>query len=383
MVRSRRRIAPAARVATVLVVALGAAWIAPRGAPASYRMQTLPLPERLTDSDLWKLTTDFSEPGGYFQSDNFTSNEAEIGQISTDLRASGRTGGAYLGVGPEQNFTYIAAIRPKIAFLFDIRRQAIIQQFMYKAIFELSPTRADFVSLLFSKSRPAGLDTMSPMQKIWDGFGPVATDAQAHARNLVRIKDQLRRVRGFQLSGEDEQTLDYVYNAFFTMGPGINSGGRGGGGGGGGGRGGGGATNFLTLTLITDGAGTPRSFLATEADYRVVKEMHAKNLIIPVVGDFGGPKAIRAVGAYLTAHGTAVTAFYVSNVEQYLFQSSAWQQFYRSVGTLPVDASSTFIRPYSMRRPTNGSALCPIAGFVRAFSEGRVTSNNDALACIR
>ena len=69
--------------------------------------------------------------------------------------------------------------------------------------------------------------------------------------------------------------------------------------------------------------------------------------MIPVVGDFGGPKAIRAVGTYLKAHGATVTAFYLSNVEQYLRQDGKWDAFCRNVATLPLDASSTFIRSSS------------------------------------
>ena len=68
-------------------------------------------------------------------------------------------------------------------------------------------------------------------------------------------------------------------------------------------------------------------------------------MVVPVVGDFAGPKAIRAVGQYLEQRGAIVTAFYVSNVEQYLFGTpSTNQRFYRSVGALPIDSTSAFIR---------------------------------------
>ncbi len=67
-------------------------------------------------------------------------------------------------------------------------------------------------------------------------------------------------------------------------------------------------------------------------------------MVVPVVGDFGGPKAIRAVGTYLKAQGAVVAAFYLSNVEQYLYQDGKWNAFCRNVAALPLDASSTFIR---------------------------------------
>src|SRR3954462_1223835 len=112
------------------------------------------LPDSLSDADFWKLMSTISEPGGYFQMDNWTSNEMEVGALFSALRAGGHTGGVYMGVGPEQNFSYIAAVKPAMAFIVDIRRQAVMQHLMYKAIFAMSKDRADFVSMLFSLPRP-------------------------------------------------------------------------------------------------------------------------------------------------------------------------------------------------------------------------------------
>ena len=123
------------------------------------------LPDRLSDSAFWKLEQDISEPGGYFRiEDNYTSNEMEIGELFTMLRTASVSGDVYMGVGPEQNFTYIAAIRPKMAFVVDIRRQAVMQHLMFKAVFEMARDRADFISLLLSKPRPPGLDSATSIQ---------------------------------------------------------------------------------------------------------------------------------------------------------------------------------------------------------------------------
>ena len=103
-----------------------------------------------------------------------------------------------------------------------------------------------------------------------------------------------------------------------------------------------------------------------------VKGLHEKNLIVPVSGDFGGDKALRAIGAWLHKHGGTVSAFYVSNVEQYLFQDDKNRAFYENVGTLPMTDASVFIRPYSLRRHSAAAALCPIAGFLKAEKAGRV-----------
>src|SRR5262249_30946578 len=87
-----------------------------------------------------------------------------------------------------------------------------------------------------------------------------------------------------------------------------------------------------------------QSYLATEDSFRLVEDLESRNLIVPVVGNFAGPRAVRAVAAYLKHVNATVSAFYVSNVEQYLRQAGTWTEFCRNVATLPLDRASTFIR---------------------------------------
>src|SRR2546428_9552655 len=82
-----------------------------------------------------------SEPAGYFDTDNLISNERSYLQVLQDLRRRNVRGGAYVGVGPDQNFTYIAEIRPTIAFIVDVRRDNLLLHLLFKALFELSRTR--------------------------------------------------------------------------------------------------------------------------------------------------------------------------------------------------------------------------------------------------
>ena len=100
----------------------------------------------------------------------------------------------------------------------------------------------------------------------------------------------------------------------------------------------------ILASASDDGTGEMRSYLATEENYRLLRDMERKNLIIPLVGDFAGPKTIRSVGQYVRDHDAVVSAFYLSNVEQYLFNEFKSADFYNNVGTLPLDAMSTFIR---------------------------------------
>jgi hypothetical protein len=305
----------------------------------------------------------------------------EVGWIFTRLQDTKVNGGVYLGVGPEQNLSYIASIRPKMAVLFDIRRQAMVQHQIFKAIFELAPDRADFISMLFAKPRPAKLDSTTAIQPMWDAFWYIPTDTALARRNYDRIRDHLQKTHGFTFTEYELAMMKNVYDAFIAYGPVITTNG---------GQNGGRqpANTFADMTGYSpDASGQPRSFMSSEDNYRYLRMLHQNNLILTVTGDFGGPKAIRAVGDWLKARGGVVSAFYVSNVEQYLFMDGKQGQFYANVATLPIDEKSVFIRPYSMRNfnRDGGSgttnSLCPIAGFLRAVNAGRIYTNNEALAC--
>jgi len=300
------------------------------------------LPSRLEDREFWRITEDFSEPNGYFRSDNLLSNENLLQHVIPDLLRRTKQGGVYMGVGPEQNFTYVAALKPKIAFITDIRRGNLQTHLMYKALFELSADRAEFVSLLFTKPRPEGLGPRSGAQDIFNAYWNVPTgDEAAFKTNLKAIRDLLTQKHGFPLSGDDLAGLEYVYHNFYYFGPGINytsssssSFGVGGG-----------AQRYPTyadLMMHTDGSGVGRGYLANEENFKTVKDLQEKNLIVSLVGDFAGPKAIRAIGKYLKEHGATVTAFYVSNVEYYL--EGVRNDFCANVASLPLDENSTFIR---------------------------------------
>src|SRR5262245_802638 len=346
------------------------------------------LPSQISDETFWKLIEEFSEDGGYFQSENFSSNEQGYQMLIPLLQTTVKPGGVYLGVGPEQNFQYIASLKPKIAFIIDIRRQNMIQHLMYKAAFELSANRADFLSVLFSRKRPDGLSDASTPDELFSRYLVAPKDEALADANRKALKDQLLQRHGFSLSKDDERTIDHVFDVFAAFGPTLNYSsnidplGRAMPG-----RGGSNNVYYADLMVLVDGNGVNRSYLASEDSFRFMKQLEEKNLLIPVVGNFGGPKAIRAVGQYLKDHGATVSAFYLSNVEQYLFRppdgsSPIHMRFYDSVGTLPLDPSSTFIRsgnPPGRGRGGLTPMMSPILDVLNAFKEGRINTQSDVL----
>jgi hypothetical protein len=102
---------------------------------------------------------------------------------------------------------------------------------------------------------------------------------------------------------------------------------------------------------MTDASGTNWSYLGSEERFQRVKGMQAENRIVPVVGDFAGPKALRAIGDYVREIGETVDVFYLSNVEQYLFNDDIWRPFYDNVATLPLSEEAIFIRTVFGARP--------------------------------
>jgi hypothetical protein len=307
------------------------------------------LPSQLSDAAFWKMITDFSEPDGYYQYVVITSNEMSYQEVLPQLSRSIAPGGTYLGVGPEQNFTYIAALRPKIAFIIDIRRDMMIEHLMYKAIFEMSADRADFVGHLFSRKRPAQLTAESTVAAIFQTYAATQGDSSLAEGNLKDILSRLKTTHGFALSADDERRLRTIYLTFLREGvlrfnSSIES------------------PGYTALMMANDGQGKNWSFLASSANYDRVRAMQQKNLIVPLVGDFGGPKTLRMTGQYLRDHGAIVNLFYLSNVEDYI--QPVIRGYERNIAALPVDSSSLFIH---LSLQTNGFRpwLTRISDFVR------------------
>ncbi len=353
---------------------------APR--PDASSNQTLQKPpDSLSAQEFSRLIREVSEEGGYFFSDNLISNETPYLTVVEKLRQLAGGGGAYIGVGPEQNFTYIAKLRPRIAFIVDIRRQAMIQHLMYKAIFQLSPNRLQFLSRWLSKplmkDAPLPDDSINVMLAY---FTKKSGDEQAYAANLAAIRKTIQDDFQFALSPRDQTSLEDVFKSFrergldtaFTL-NGWSDG------------------EFPTLSeviLQPDQNGKLGNFLASREDYDFVRGLHLKNLIIPVVGDFGGKKALTAIGDYLRKTGLTVTAFYASNVEQYLFEDGSFAAFANNVRKLPISERSLFIRwvyqryyhPARMAGQRSTSLLQRMSVFLTDFDAGRYQNYVDLIS---
>src|SRR4051812_40936333 len=179
------------------------------------------LPQRLDDRTFWTLVTEFSEPGGTFRSDNLVSNELAYEQVIPVLQSRVQPASAYVGVGPDQNFTYIAALTPRISFIVDIRRQNMLLHLMYKALIEQSPTRIEFLARLFSRQPPPDLPLDATPDALLSAFHGVEPSPLAFERTRQDIHRTLLYDHGFTLNVGDLGAIDYVFRAFYSAGPDI------------------------------------------------------------------------------------------------------------------------------------------------------------------
>src|SRR5262249_5790623 len=143
------------------------------------------------------------------------------------------------------------------------------------------------------------------------------------------------------------------------------------------------ALNYPTLEemlLETDRQGRQRSYLSSEELFQQLKRFEAENRLIPIVGDFAGPHALKALGAFLKANGLRVSSFYTSNVEFYLFSTPAWSRYVANVRSLPLADDAVFIRSYfgnGRRHPLNMSGhrstslIKPIVPFLADYDSRR------------
>lgn len=292
----------------------------------------------LADTAFARIIREFSEPSRFFDTDNLISNEATYLDVASTLDSLSLRGGAYIGVGPDQNFSYIARLRPEIAFLIDLRRDNLLELLWFKALFHLAPTRIEYLSLLFGRPPPDDPDTWAsrPVEALLSAIEGVPPDRTRLARTRDRIARYLADL-GVGLGSDDFATIARMHQTFIDEGPTLRF------------------TTFgrpprpcyptyRDLLAARDLTGRQASYLATEEDFRWVRRLHERNLIIPVVGDLAGPYALKRIGTYLAGHALDVSAFYTSNVEFYLAQDGVLAPYLENLGSLPHGSTSVIIR---------------------------------------
>ena len=279
-----------------------------------------------------------SEAPGYFDSDNLISNETSYLHAVTHLRSIGVRGGAYIGVGPDQSFSYIAAIRPTVAFMIDIRRDNLLMHLMFKSLFQRSRNRLEYLARWTGRLVPDDVRT-------WDGASIDSILSYVDSLPIdptgAETDSMIRTVRayGVPFVAVDTSTLRRFHNEFIRQGLDLQftSSGR--------------APRFYyptlrQLILERDLEGNRASYLANEESWRFLKDLEARNRVIPVTGDLAGSKAFPAISREIAARKEHVSALYVSNVEMYIWRDGSFKTFAANAARLPRDERSVIIRSF-------------------------------------
>jgi hypothetical protein len=92
--------------------------------------------------------------------------------------------------------------------------------------------------------------------------------------------------------------------------------------------------------------GAYQSYLSSEALFDRLQQFQRENRLIPIVGDFAGDEALKAAASFFENNGIAVSVFYASNVEFYLFGTSGWESYLDNVRAFRFSGDAVFIRAY-------------------------------------
>lgn len=297
-------------------------------------------PDSLTAAEFAALSTRLSDGGAYFDTDNLISNEKSLLHPLTELDRLNVRGGAFIGVGPDQGFNYIARTAPRIAFMVDIRRDNLLQHLLFKALFSASRNRAEYLALWLGRPVPRDVQTREhdaiDTLVAWARRTPSTPASAASAVSLVR--EQVSR-SGITLTDADLATIERFHRAFIGEGVALRftSHGR--------------APQpyYPTLgQLLTerDLNGAQSSYLASESAFRVVQSLERRNLVVPVVSDLAGPKGLPTLTVVLRERGDSLSVFYTSNVEDYLIRDGRFPTFVRSLAKLPRTSNAVVIRSW-------------------------------------
>lgn len=280
------------------------------------------------------LIEHLSEDGGYFDTDNLISNERSYVRVVGELEPAG---GVYLGVGPEQNFNYIARRRPEWAFIVDVRRDNMVQHLLLGSLIALSETPEDYLRALLALP-PAEEPGPGPLGALLSRLADENPSREQFDAHLTAVRQRLAGL-GVALTTEDQRHLHDVYDAFYRQQLGLRftSHGRG-------------FSrrypSFGELVAAREPGGGDASFLATQERYDAVRSLVLAHRLVPVVGNFAGSSALRRIGDFAREQELEVTTFYTSNVEDYLLRDGVFDRWAENVLSLPLADDGLFVRAY-------------------------------------
>lgn len=302
--------------------------------------------------------------------DNLVSNEDSYPRIAAEVARRCPPGGVYLGVGPDQNFTILAHAHPRLAFVLDFRRRNLLLHLVHKALFSLGTDRVGYLSRLTART-PGRLPPEPTAEELVAAFQAASFDRD---RLKATVAEVAKVLQALGVVAEPEWNRLATIQAKLA-GPGMNA-------------------RFLALPMYPtfgkliktgDRRQTPAHLLASEARYQFVRNLQRGDLIIPLVGDFGVPRSLAKLGAWLRSHSLRISLFYVSDVEFFLLRAGRFEAYADNLALLPwadgaqIARTSTREIAHPERIPGDSSTtvLRPIDSFLRLARSAKIKTVDD------
>lgn len=315
-----------------------------------------------------------SEPETGPPAENLVSNEDSYANGASDAARLAPERGVFLGVGPDQNFSFVASARPLLAIVADYRRRNSLLHLLHKALMGLSGDRIAYLANLTARNPPPFVKGEPSGKVLAETFARLPMDRE----RLDGVAREVRRyLRPFGLVGDDEWPALATIQAKLA-GPGM-------------------ASRFLGLpgypTLgrmiaATDRRGVASHFLASEGRYRVVRDLQLGDRILPVVADFAAAVAMPRIAAWLGRHRLALSVVYVSDVEFFLLRAGRFDAYVANLAAMPrLDGAviaRTSTRPIDHPERVPGDKATTIVrdlgAFLVAAKAGKFRSPEDLFA---
>lgn len=298
---------------------------------------TLILPETLTKACKSAERTPYKAllerlsepPAGPASADNLMTNEDSIASVLDRVRElPGRT--AYLGVGPDQNYSMIAAARHSVALILDYRTKNRNLHLLHKPLVEMSADRRAYLSRFWARSPMIDPAAWADAARLVAAFAatPMKPELLAEAQDMVR---RSLESEGFR-SEEDLAEIRKIQARLAGPGP---------------------DARFLALKMypaighliaMKTRSGRPGHWLADDALYAEVRRLHQADAILPVVADWAGTQAMPKIAAYLNSSQFEVGCVYVSDVEFFLFRAGSFDRYVANLARLPIADEAVIVR---------------------------------------
>lgn len=321
------------------------------------------------------------KPTGPESVDNLMTNEDSIASVMDQAASEVPQGTVYLGVGPDQNFSLIAATKPHMALIIDYRKKNQLLHFFHLALIHLSNDRTTYLEKFWARdSQPQPeltLKTPDPSDSQLSSFvkSPFKPDMLKTLQN-----DVITFLSAWEmLTTDDFDNIRRIQARLAGPGP---------------------KARFLALKMYPEiqsliqaktRSGKPGHWLASDDHYQTVRNLVTRYQLLPIVGDWAEKpgtnvkSTFRQLSAWLISKRLQVGCIYISDVEFFLMRGSHFSKYIANLSRLPLHHEARVVRTstreimHNERLPGQSSTTIvrPLADMIHDYHAGKIGKWDD------